>query len=104
MPSPTSASRMGNSMDTFGKAGISFDDHHFKDKEGKFQSSPPKEVDAHTPRPRPWHTHPATIARLTDSDRVVHAAQLTINHPHTGEPVTFIAQTPDLFAVDHHPG
>ena len=42
--------------------------------------------------------------RLATPRLMLHAAQLTINHPHTGEPVTFIAQTPDLFAVDHHPG
>lgn len=41
-PSPTS--RGGNSMDTFGRPGIRFDDHHFKDKDGKFQISPPKEL------------------------------------------------------------
>ena len=34
---------MLSSMDTFGKSGSRID-HHFKDKDGKFQSSPPKEL------------------------------------------------------------
>ena len=41
MSSPGSPGKWGNSMETFGKHGITYDDHHFKDKEGAYQGSPP---------------------------------------------------------------
>ena len=56
------AGAMSGTAAIFQKAGIQYDDHHFKDKDGRFHASPPREVHAHhlsrLPRlhvPRPCH-------------------------------------------------
>lgn len=72
---------------TFVKHGIRYDDHHFKDAEGKVQSSPPRECHhattrsmCHAPTSMSAHagglrtertmtsTHGKSTARIADSD------------------------------------